>query len=321
MNSELCEILQKCIDHKKGLMSSADPKTKNSLSYSIGSLKKAVVALKIASKVISGKQAKKDIPGIGDGIARRIDEFLSTGKLAELPANDAKGDLIKDLTSVPGIGVSKAQKLIEKYELTSLKHLRELFAKNEIKEGKYQLSHSMVVGLRYYDDLQKRIPRAEMKQIDLMISKLIPDDIRYKICGSYRRGLETSGDIDILVSHKTHTGDVVLHDMVKCLKEYLPDNFTENHTNKYMGIFRLSNKHEARHIDIRYIPPESWACAKLYFTGSAELNIKMRNKAISMNMILNEYKLARNDGKPVLCKTEKQVFQALEMEYLSPKNR
>ena len=95
-----------------------------------------------------------------------------------------------------------------------------------------------------------------------------------------------------------------------------------------MGICRLSGKHNVRRIDILVTPPKNWAAASLYFTGSKELNILMREAAQLKGMRLNEYGLwklpASGIGvylEPVETETEQEIFELLGLDYLEPEDR
>jgi DNA polymerase/3'-5' exonuclease PolX len=94
---------------------------------------------------------------------------------------------------------------------------------------------------------------------------------------------------------------------------------TENGKTKYMGICNLNGI--LRRIDIRFIPYESFYPAILYFTGSKDLNTKMRQLARINGWILNEYGLFDKNKKMMKVSSEKDIFDYLEMNYLSPDKR
>ena len=106
-------------------------------------------------------------------------------------------------------------------------------------------------------------------------------------------------------------------------KKFIIDDLTDAEgRTKYMGFCRLSNKHEIRRIDIRMIAIESYIPALVYFTGSYELNRKMRQLAKTNGYKLNEYGLYDEKTKqPILLKTEEQLFDQLNMNYLDPNER
>jgi len=136
------------------------------------------------------------------------------------------------------------------------------------------------------------------------------------ICGSYRRGLPNSGDIDVLIKGQPNLN---LSRLVKALTDngLLIGTLAEGKT-KYLGIGRLDDQHIARRIDLMIVQPESWAYAILYFTGSQKLNILMRNRAIELGLTLNEYRLYNISDENYPATTEREIFNYLQLQYLEP---
>jgi DNA polymerase/3'-5' exonuclease PolX len=89
---------------------------------------------------------------------------------------------------------------------------------------------------------------------------------------------------------------------------------------KYMGICRLNEKCNARRIDLMIIAAESWPYATLYFTGSKQLNVIMRSRALQLGYTMNEYRM-EGPQKNYPAKTEQDIFRALGMGYLEPHQR
>lgn len=326
MNQSVLSLLQQVVDLKKRQEQlESDSKKRKAIGFSRSSIQKAITQIQELTYNIdkSNVSKLKCVKGIGTGIIKRIQEILDTDGLQELQGSDLHSEIVMELTQVPGIGIPNAQRLIKEYNITSLKDLRQRFERGELLEGKHQLSHQMVIGLRHYSDLQCRIPRKEIDDIYSYLKQqisTISKRIKVKICGSYRRGHQKSGDIDVLVTHPTMESETALNRIVKKLSGFLIDNLTQKHTTKYMGICKMQGYTHARHIDIRFIKPESWYLALLYFTGSKELNILMRNNAIRKGLKLNEYHLTRDD-QVVQVDSEKHVFKLLDMKYLSPSKR
>lgn len=321
MNRDLISVLERVITHKESQRAAEkDPKERSKIGFSISSIKKVIGPLAAYTKKLkSGQEAVDNIPGVGKGIATRIDEFIETGTLSELPV-EIDESLVQSLITVPGIGYSHAQRLIEKYDLKSLDDLRNRYLRGEISVGKNQLTHQQGLGLKYYADLQERIPRTEMEGIEGYLLKTLNPirGLKVSVCGSYRRGCKDSGDVDVLISHAKMSGQEALDVVIATLDGFLIDHLTKNHDAKYMGVCRHLKK--ARHIDIRFIRPESWAAAQLYFTGPAELNIRMRNVAIKKKLLLNEYGLYQGEDQ-LPTPTEESIFQALGLNYLAPTER
>lgn len=185
-------------------------------------------------------------------------------------------------------------------------------------------------------------------------------------CGSYRRGKATCGDVDVLISHpdgKSHKGVFTkvlqsLHDSGKpffflfknevyfdfsssdffaaCVSGFLTDDLVSHEENgeqkKYMGVCRLPGpSHHHRRLDIIVVPYNEFACALLYFTGSAHFNRSMRALAKTKSMSLSEHSLNKNvvregsvkvfGGAPLATPTERDVFNLLGIPYRQPHER
>ena len=283
----------------------------------------------------------KELDGIGAHTIERIKEILEKGQLSELAnfkdVSSKKEAIIAELESVVGIGRAKALEFFNE-GITSIKML-----KKQIKEKKIEVNEKIELGLRYYGVYQTNIPRAEIDEIYKLIKKVISkmnkhfeltDKTKYifEICGSYRREKPTSGDIDILISKLEEDKDEINHldRVIKRLKKELPDNdgkplliddiTDKNYETKYMGFAKYKDN-PVRRIDIRFVPYDSYYSALLYFTGSAELNKKMRMIAKDMGYKLSEYGLFKEDGTKLKINSEEDFFKKLDMDYIEPKFR
>lgn len=306
-------------------------------SYRLGSIKKVLSILeKYPQKIISSKQFE-NVKGIGKKSLIRIDEILNTGKLSEIKiTSDSKKYLkvISELEDVFGIGRKKAYELFMKYSIQSVHDL-----KIKAKEGLIQLPENILKGLEYVGKLEQNIPKSEIEKInDIMqnITVNISPKLFGITCGSFRRQKETSGDIDFLLFH---TDLITKNDILKStnyLKIFIQqlkkrniiiESLTSDDVpTKYMGVCKLLNGDFCR-IDIRLIQYESFYPAILYFTGSRELNKKMRALANSHGYLLNEYGLfnnsndSKNFNNMIKFNSEKEIFEILGMEYITPNKR
>jgi DNA polymerase/3'-5' exonuclease PolX len=233
--------------------------------------------------------------------------------------------IINSFTDITGIGVKRATEWYGK-GYRSIENI-----KKDIKLGKIKSTHHIDIGLKYYKDFRLRIPRNEVKQIgDIFktILKKIDKNLVCKICGSYRRGLTSSGDIDIIITNPKIKGLIskerYLSKVVEeCIKNKLIiDNLTSLGEKKYMGVCKLNKTSKARRIDIRCVNSYEYYAAIIYFTGSAKFNIYLRNKALKKGYKLNEYNLEKISNKQkIYIKYEKELFEILDIEYVSPKKR
>lgn len=293
--------------------------------------KAASVIAKYPQKIKSGTEAKK-LDGVGAKIAEKIDEFLATGKLRKLERirNDDTSTSINFLTRVTGIGPAAARKFVE----DGVKTL------DDLKKIQDKLNHHQQIGLKYFEDFEKRIPRSEMETMEALILKeLKVVDPLYigTICGSYRRGAQSSGDIDILLTHPDYTSQSekqpkLLHAVVDHLESvgFVTDTLSKGDS-KFMGVCQLARGAEEedylhRRIDIRLIPKDQYYCGVLYFTGSDIFNKNMRTRALEKGFTLNEYTIRPLGvtgiaGESLLVDSEKDIFDYILWKYREPKDR
>lgn len=266
------------------------------------------------------------IEGLGERLRAKAIIILDQGYVEDtkmLLTGDGrkKTKAIEDFMNIMSIGNVKARSLVEDHGIYNVDDL-----KSKINEMPSLLNEKQRLGLKYYDHFIKRIPRKEMdkhaKMIRTSIHELDPS-IMCEIVGSYRRGAQSSGDIDVLITQN--------HDRTSCLKEvidvlrsknYLVDDFAYG-KEKYLGVCKLSHHRTYRRIDILYIKPSQYAFALLYFTGSQDFNIEMRNWALDHCYSLSEHGLKRKDGSEVnmFFANEEAVFEFLRMKYVPPEDR
>uniref|UniRef100_A0A8C9YG01 DNA polymerase n=1 Tax=Sander lucioperca TaxID=283035 RepID=A0A8C9YG01_SANLU len=289
--------------------------------------KAASTISKYPNKIKSGEEAKK-LDGVGAKIAEKIDEFLQTGKLRKLEKirNDDTSSSINFLTRVTGIGNVLCCFLLNFLDLKKIEH---------------KLNHHQQIGLKYFEEFEKRIPRAEMERMEtLILGELKEIDTEYigTICGSYRRGAASSGDIDILLTHPDYTSQTqkqpkLLHAVVEHLESigFVTDTLSKGDT-KFMGVCQLQPSDEDeeeylhRRIDIRLIPKDQYYCGVLYFTGSDIFNKNMRTHALEKGFTLNEYTIRPVGvtgvaGEPLLVDSERDIFEYIHYKYREPKDR
>lgn len=279
---------------------------------------------KYPKKIINADQLK-NIKGVGDRSLKRINEILKTGKLSEVKITEDVSrylNIIEKLEDVIGIGRKKAYELFKKYNITSVEDLNNKYAKGEI-----ELAENIVKGLKYIGKIQDKIPRNEIDQLSEILTDItfeIDPKLFGVVCGSYRRQNMTSGDIDFIIVNTDSDENInYIQKIVTMLKQkkIIIDSLTsDNVKTKYMGICKLDDN-PLRRIDIRYVPYESFYYAILYFTGSKNFNKKMRSIAIDMGYMLNEYGLYDKNGKSFVVNSEKEIFELLRMEYVTPDKR
>ena len=266
------------------------------------------------TKILTGKEARENIKGIGKSISEIIDEYNLTGKIDRLDhlksENQSKikfDPLVIDLfTTIYGIGPVAA----EKFYLQGFRTIEDLWFKAELTE-------SQKSGILWKDHINLRIPRAEMDIINKYLKAyLTPNNIKWTIAGSYRREEESSGDVDVLIEKLPNLN---MEDILYLLKDILPVTLSKGET-KFMGIIRINDSFNGHRIDIRLIEPENYPVALLYFTGSKEFNILIRKRALDLNMSLNEYKLTNLPLNETI-NSEEDIFRILKISYVPPNKR
>ncbi len=299
-------------------------------------LKSITTAIKSIEKYNKNKFKLSDlnelikIKGVGEGTIKRIKEIIETGKLKEIKIT--KDDkiylkMIEELEEIYGIGRITAYKLFKEYKIKSIDELI-----NKVNSGEIKVSDNIKIGLKYVNKLDTKIPRTEIDEFrEYILDILLKIDLKLfgTICGSYRRLKETSGDVDLIIVHtdykklndkiKINYIDLFVNYLIK--EKIIIESLTKTDVKtKYMGIFKWKNS-KPRRIDIRFIPYESYYSAILYFTGSKDFNKNMRLNAIAQNYTLNEYGLYDENNKIIEVSSEKEIFDILGMEYITPDKR
>ncbi|GCB60370.1 hypothetical protein scyTo_0006859, partial [Scyliorhinus torazame] len=157
------------------------------------------------------------------------------------------------------------------------------------------------------------------------------------ICGSFRRGAESSGDMDMLLTHPDFTSETLkrpklLNPVVECLEgiDFVTNTLSKGES-KFMGVCRLPDDNDGsdypfRRIDIRLIPNDQYFCGVLYFTGSDLFNKNMRTQALEKGFTLNEYTIrplgsTGVPGEPLPVESEKDIFEYIGWHYREPRER
>lgn len=287
---------------------------------------KAADLIRKQPKIITSGVEAQGIKGIGEKIGATIGEFLYQGwsvrnenlkpltpniKSRTLSKEDEQRELFKNyLTKLYGFGKVKAENLVNR----GFTNLEDIYYHAGI-------DNQMRMGIWWRRHMRQRIPRIEIDVFHIVISKLwsgIPD-LHWTIAGSYRRNEPSSGDIDILVYSPHYNAKR----LVESLKEFIVE-ILQLSDESFNGMIQLSPRHWARRIDIKMATVETWPFMLLYFTGSQQLNILMRQRAISMGLSLTGTELFVRDTKPkqkIPLNSEEAIFQYLGLKYLPPEMR
>lgn len=304
----------------KNLKIIAEYERLNKNPFGTKAYEKVIDNIELYDKEIKTPEDLKNIKGIGKGIGEKLTEFLNTGKIqlvSEIQQDD-KYILGQKLLGVYGIGPAKVDDLLNNLKITSFEQIK--------ADSHLLLNEKQRIGIRYYDDLQQRIPIAEGKLHYKFIKdaiKHIDKETDFEMVGSYRRKAKDMGDIDILIKDNPKFD---LKTLISNLQgeEYIVEVLASG-KNKFMGICRLDGK-PARRIDILVADPSYYYFALLYFTGSYNFNIYMRRIALQQGLSLSEYGLKDNKTKQMvdtsqMIRSEEDIFDYLEIPYVAPNKR
>ena len=253
------------------------------------------------------------IKGIGKTILNKIEKYLNIGVLSEI-----KNNPISELMKVHGIGYKKAEDLYKNHKIENILQL---------KEKLDLLNNVQKKAIRHFDDLQLRIPREEIIEFEKIIYKIFnslenKENSKFEIVGSYRRGAKDSGDIDVIITNSKNNR-IVFDEFLNALKEEnIIIEFLSKGKKKSLTIGKIKDK--ARRLDFMYSPPHEYAFSTLYFTGSVELNVIMRQTALDIGYSMNEHCFTNVKTKQKLnkiFKTEKEIFDFLNLQYIIPTMR
>ena len=187
------------------------------------------------------------------------------------------------LLDIYGIGPKKGKELVD----AGIKNI------DELRKRKDELLNNIQkVGLFYYEDIITRIPRAEIKQYEKMLNTIFDkikksSNDKLEIVGSYRRGNLTSGDIDIIITGNVSSIYVELVDNL--IKSGIIIKVLSKGASKTLVIAKLPNENTVRRLDFLFSPPDEFAFAILYFTGSKFFNTVMRQHALKLGYTFNEH--------------------------------
>ena len=259
----------------------------------------------------------KDVPGIGEGMAQKIVEYLKTGKIAKYEEiRKGVSDELIGIMDIPGMGpktlslihrekgignLSQLEKAVEDGSLIGLPGIGEKKVEN-IKRGIELLKQSkgrMNLGIAF--PLAKRIVEALREKTGLR---------KIEWAGSLRRMRENIGDIDILATGPNHEKIVTTFTHLPEVKEVLASGETKASVIVEGGV----------QIDLRVVEEDSYGVALQYFTGSKGHNIHLRGIAKAKGIKINEYGVFKGEKK-IGGKEEKDVYKALGMEWIEPELR
>src|SRR5271169_4740390 len=270
-----------------------------------------------------------EIQGIGKGMQPTLLQLFKDGTI------EAHTELLKkyrpsmlELLKIQGLGPKTIALIWSAYQVSDLEGVEKLARAGKIRTLPRMGEKHEVKLLRAIEDYRRIAGRFLLDTAEMLAEKLVEHLLSAPLgdlgiekitpAGSLRRGRETVGDLDILVTGKA------------CI-EAEPRQRIIEHLLRFPGLMDIiaqgENKVSFRHrngmqVDVRLLPPESFGAAMQYFTGSKAHNVALRQRALKMGYTLNEYSLATLEGeKPVAGKTEEEIYAKLKLDFIPPELR
>ena len=259
-----------------------------------------------------------EISGVGKDLADKITEYLRTGRMKDV---DALGKEIPrgvvELMNVPGVGPKTAKLLHDKAGIRDVAGLEALARAGQLQglPGiKAKTETNILKGIALIKKGQERMPlgRALPLAEEIVAAlRAIKEVKQLELAGSIRRRKETVGDIDILVTSSKPEKVMAAFTGLPQVLDVLERGGTKASVRHREGI----------QIDLRVVEPESFGAALVYFTGSKQHNIRIREMAVKKGLKISEYGVFEDSGKRVAGKTEEEVYAAIALPWIPPELR
>ncbi len=268
---------------------------------------------------VAGEKKLKEIPGVGEAIATKLEEYLATGKLQyyeELKNQVPAG--LHELLKIPGIGPKTLKFLHEKLGIKSVEELEKAAKGHRLRRLPHfgeTKEENILRSIERYRQRSARIPLGIALPLAREIVELLVKSgsiEKIEPAGSLRRRKETVGDIDILATSIDPQAAIEAFVHLPVVKDILGKGSTKA---------TVVTK-EAIQVDLRIMESRSFGTSLQYFTGSKEHNIKLRDLARQKGLKLSEYDLEEvSTGKKLYCETDDEVYRTLGLLPIPPEMR
>jgi DNA polymerase IV len=299
--------------------------------------RKAVSLLKRQSELIATKEDALKLYGIGNRLAEKIEEIIVTNKLRRLDnvKNDPSDQILQKFLQIYGVGLSQASRWVQ----AGYKSLDDI-------QANVQLTDNQKIGIAHYDDFMQRIPRTEVEKHGNVVRdalQAIDPSFQVTVGGSYRRGSETSGDVDLIITKPGATRSILKTIVMETLVPRLfkagffkaslaAGNYGSALGSKWHGASALPGSAVWRRLDLLLVPWDEIGAALIYFTGNDIFNRSIRLLARKKGMRLNQCGLFKNvmrdkamtkmtEAQLVESRSEKRIFEILGVPWRLPTDR
>jgi len=311
-NSEIAVILEEVADllELKGV------------AFKPNAYRKAARSIRELKEELEEYRKKDDlraIPGVGEAIAKKVEEILDTGKLRYL--DELKEELpagLLQLMEVPDIGPKTAMRLYKELRVTNLHELKAAAEAHQIKDlkGFGEKSEERVLqGIALLERRSGRMLLGYAHPIAERMRAYVQERAGLKLIdlgGSLRRMKETIGDIDLLAGSNDAKKVMDAFASYPDVEEVLERGMTKS-------VVRLK---DGTQVDLRVVEEVEYGAALQYFTGNKEHNVELRSMANDQGMKLNEYGLFRKDTNEIVAReNEADIYKALGLKIMPPELR
>ena len=261
----------------------------------------------------------REIPGVGDDLAAKITEYLTTGAIAALERlTRAVPPGLLDLLAVPGVGPKTAKVLHDRLRISTLAQLEQAAREHRLRAlpgFKQQKEENILKGIAIVRRGRERMHLGVALPLahDLLaFLRKVPGVSRVSTAGSLRRMKETIGDVDLLASSTTPARVIRAFTQAPFCVRVLAAGDTKASILTRQGV----------QVDVRVVAPESFGAALQYFTGSKEHNVRLRELANRRGLKVNEYGVFRlKTHARVAGREEADVYRALGLPWIPPELR
>jgi DNA polymerase (family 10) len=258
-----------------------------------------------------------DIPGIGNTLAEKIAEMLTTGRLEfyDRLAQEIPPTLIA-LLKVEGLGPKRVKQLYDELNIATMEQLTTAAKEGKLRNLPGMGAKSEAKLLKAIDDLARhgdaRTPIAVAWPIaQEILAELgqLPGVTQTAVAGSLRRMKETIGDLDLLVAADDPEPVMAHFCALPNVESVVAHGSTKSRVILLNGLG----------VDLRVLPADRWGTLLSYFTGSKDHNVKLRERALKLGYSLNEHAFTSTDGRSeITCVTEEAVYTTLQLPYILP---
>jgi DNA polymerase (family X) len=312
--------MARCLNETADLMEIAGEDSFRIRSYRNGASAIESYPERVADIVKNPDRKVTDIAGIGKGLAAVLGEILERGSCERRDVLLLKyPPAALEFLKIQGLGPKGIAVLFEHFQITTMDELEALCREQKLRalpRMGAKLEEKVLRSIEQYRRSAGRFLLSFAEQTVGEVSQYLSELAgveKITAAGSVRRGRETVGDVDLLVTGPA--AGAVLERFVAYPKVGEILGRGENKASARVG-------HEGLQVDVRALPRESYGAALQYFTGSKDHNVALRVRAVKMGFKLSEYGLFRSDDDTLVCsETEEQIYEALGLRWIPPELR